>query len=92
VGRVINQIVGMADMFGQFGPSPAPARKYQGFNTKPAGPEEPKEQEKPINWKEVKFDAAAAIVRGVVRAASLDCSALLSTATRERPADPSSHL
>lgn len=70
VGRVINQIVGMADMFGQFGPSPAPARKYQGFDTKPSGPEEPKEQEKPTNWKEVKFDAAAAIVRGVVRAAS----------------------
>jgi hypothetical protein len=62
---VINQIIGMADMFGQFGPSPV-ARKEEGVATKPLKPAEPKE-EKPIKWKEVKFDATAAIVREVVR-------------------------
>ena len=72
VGRVINQIVGMADMFGQFGPSPtAPVKgKYEGFDTKPAEAAETpgkEQEERLVNWKEVKFDAAAAIVRGVVR-------------------------
>ena len=74
VGRVINQIVGMADMFGQFGPSPtAPVKgKYEGFDTKPAEAAETpgkEQEERLVNWKEGKFDAAAAIVRGVVRTA-----------------------